>query len=81
MRGEFLETLCIEQEWGVVLCLQACRVEGSSGVPCAPDGKRESLKSQSYVGNEERTAAFAANNSSNQHRRSRKTLISLFVFS
>ena len=38
-RGEFPETLCIEQR--VVL---SCRLEGSMGFSCALDGSRESVK-------------------------------------
>ena len=45
MRGEFPETLCIEQ--GEVLsCRLVCRVEGSMDFSCALDGSRESVKCQ-----------------------------------
>ena len=42
MRGEFLETLCIEQ--GVVPFLQVWPVDGSIHFSCALDGSRESVK-------------------------------------
>ena len=43
VRGEFHETLCIEQ--GAAF-LQVCRVEGATFSSCAPGGSRESVKCQ-----------------------------------
>ena len=43
MRGEFPETLCIEQGVSGAF-LRVCRVEGSMDFSCALDGCRESVK-------------------------------------